>query len=357
MRLFSLYSLLGVLRLFLLINAVVISISLMYSVIDFLLSFKVKSFSLALRYGFFVASISFYTLSPLALALSAIIFLRRLVQRKLDLVFYTAGMSPLRFAAVPVILSIALSCVNLALSDSFYPWLVKNVWTIEKSYKKKQEVGVLIRDFWFIKEEEGSALYTYIGSLDVGSGRFSNLFLLQTDGEQEIQKVVRCEIGVWRENRIEVLSGTEYDFLRGRFKEGIHGETIKVPIHIRDVSLFAEKVEHVSMSALVHLYLLGSRVGFDTNPYLGEILYRVGMSLFAFFLMVPVVRSVLGRRSLRAGVMAFLGNSTALWLMVSLLDVLPSKVGVSPKPVVVLYLLYFLYTLKGVHYLHKGFRF
>ncbi len=356
MKLYNLYSLVGVLRLFFLINLVVLSISGMYALLDFFLAFKVKEPSLAIKYTFFIVLTSFYVLSPISLALSVLLFLRRIVLRGLDVVAQSIGLSPLRVALMPVVLSLLLSFSNLVLSNDFFPWLMKNVWLIEKNYKKKQETGTLITDFWFVKRDKDSKVYVYVGSLDIRSGTFADLFLIKSGVGTEIQKVISCDMGVWRGNLVEAFYGTEYDFVKGRFRENISGDTIEVGINLKDISLFAERVEHVSFLALVHLYTVGSKVGFDVSPYLGEILYRIGMSLFPLFLVVPVSYSMLRYRSLKVSSLYFLVNASLVWFIVSLLDILPSKAGVSPLPVLFLYGIYLVYILKGIYNLNKGFR-
>jgi lipopolysaccharide export LptBFGC system permease protein LptF len=242
------------------------------------------------------------------------------------------------------------------MSNELYPWFMREIWSIEKNFKKKQEIGTLIRDFWFLKEDKDSRLYVYIGSLDIKSGNFSDLFLLKASKDMEVQKVIQCDLGIWKGNSIEVIFGTEYDFTSGSFKDNVSGDILEVEVSLEDVHLFAESVEHVSLVSLIHLYTLGDKIGFDTNPYVGEILYRLGISLFPIFLVIPVNYSMLRHRSLRSGILFLLLNTALVWFIVSLLDILPSKVGVSPLPVLLVYLLYFAYLLRYLYYLGKGFR-
>ncbi len=354
--LYNRYTFGNILKLFLLISLVVILIALIYAFVDFLLAFKEREPSIAVKYSFFVALAGFYILSPITLSLSILLFLRRLIQKRHDIVFQALGFSPLRIVSIPLILALLLSGFNLLMSNDLYPWLIKNIWLIEKNYKKKQETGTLVRDFWFIKEDKKSKLYVYIGSLDINSGNFSDLFLLKANEEAQILKVLKCDLGIWQGNRIEVIFGTEYDFSTGSFKENLSGDVLEVEVRLEDIHLFAESVEHVPMLSLIHLYSLGNKIGFDVNPYIGEILYRVGISIFPLFLAVPVSYSTLKYRSFKVGLIRFFLHTTLVWFMVSLLDILPSKAGISPLPVLALYLLYALYILRSLYYLGKGFR-
>ena len=344
------------LKVFLSVTFASMALILLYSLTDFLFSFKEKSLGIVLRYVAYLVPVGFYVLSSIVVNLSLLIFFRRIISKKIDLTVQSFGISPLRFASVLIGGILSLSLLFLLLNESFLPGMFKRLWYVEKTFKKKQEIGRLVERFWFVKETERGKYFVYIGSLDVSRGRFADLFMLKVSPEGKVLEVVEGKSGSWKGNVIRVDRGSAYNFEEGYFVKELSNFSLGVEIGVEEIGIFAEKIDHVRASSLLNLYLKGSRLGLDTDRYLSELLYRGGMSLLPFLVALPLMEQVIKRRSLRVGSFFFLVYLTIGWLLAVSPKLLAEKANLPPSYSLLAYGAYLLYLLKGVNDLRKGFR-
>ncbi|RLJ70281.1 lipopolysaccharide export LptBFGC system permease protein LptF [Hydrogenivirga caldilitoris] len=356
MKIFDRYLLLNFLKILAVVSLVSVGLIVMYSLTDFFLGFKVTDFKAGAEYVIYLIPVGFYILSSLLVNISLMILFRRLFSKGIDLTVQSFGISPLRFSAFLVVFVSSLSFLFITLNESVLPGLFKKLWYIEKTYKKNQEIGRIVSRLWFVKETELNKYYTYIGSLDVTNGKFTGLFMMTVSKEGSVQEVVEGNVGTWKGNRIYVGSGSSYNFREGYFVRELKDFSLKTEIDVSDVRLFAEEIEHVSSSALLGLYLKGSRLGFDTKRYLSEVIYRAGLSLLPTLVLIPLLRDLFRFRSLKAGMLSFFINLVIGWVVVVSPKLLSEKANLDPQYALLAYILLLIYLLKGVNDLRKGFR-
>ncbi len=355
MNLFDRYLLINFLKVLLTVTAVFIALVILYSLTELVLSFRIKDMDIGLRYSTYLIPLGVYIMFPLISGVSVIVVLRRIFAKKIDLTSQSFGVSPLRFS-LPILMPILLgSVLFLVLNESFIPGLFKKVWYLERLYKKKQEVGTFIEDLWFVKTVDGKRFFVYVDNLDVGSGRFADLFLIMTTAEGDIIGVVEGRRGMWSGSQLKIEEGRVYSFSE-EIKGGLERFTLDTGIRLEEIGLFAEKIEHVETSSLITLYVKGARIGFDTDVYLAEVLFRGGMSLLTPIVVIPLLRHLLRRRDVRTGFLVLLLNLSAGWLVVISPKVFSAKLNLPPYYYLPLFGLVLIYVLKGVYDLGKGFR-
>ena len=343
-------------KVFLTVAGVSVILITLYSLTDFLLAFKERSVQIAVRYILNLLPIGFYILSPILINVSLLLFVGRLLSKNIDLTAQSFSLSPLRLSATLILWCASLSAFFLALNENFFPSLFRDLWHLEKTFKKKQEVGFIVERLWFLKETERGRYFVYIGTLDTRNGRFADLFLLRTSAGGKPVEVVEGISGSWREYEIRVDRGSAYNFEEGYSIEELTNFFLGTEISVGEVGVFAQKIEHVRTSSLINLYLKGSRLGFDTNRYLSEILYRAGMSVLSLMIMIPLLRVVLGRRSIKVGAFYFLILLVVGWFVIVSPKVLTEKANLSPLYALGGYAVLLAYVLKGLYDLRKGFR-
>ncbi len=344
------------LKIFLSVSLASMTLVILYSLTDFFFGFKEKSLRVVIEYVIYLIPVGFYVLSSIVVNVSLLLLFKRILSRNMDLTVQSFGISPLRFTAVLIAGVFFLSSFLLLLNESFIPGMFKRLWYVEKTFKKKQEVGRLVERFWFVKDTGKSKYFVYIDSLDVSTGRFAGLFMLKTSAEGKVLEVVEGRSGSWRGNVIRVDRGSAYNFEEGYFVRNLSNFSLGVEIGVKEIGLFAEKIEHVRASSLLNLYLKGSRLGLDTDRYLSELIHRGGMSFLPFFVALPMMRQVLKRRSLKVGSVSFLIYLIIGWLLAISPKLLADKANLPPAYSLFGYGVYFLYLLKGVYDLRKGFR-
>ena len=356
MNIFDRYLLLNFLKVFSAVSFVSVGLIVLYSLTDFLLGFKETNLEVGLKYTLYLIPLGFYILSSLLVNIALIVLFRRFFSKGVDFTVQSFGISPLRFSAVFVGFTLVLSSLFLFLNESFLPGLFKRVWYIEKTYKKKQEIGRLVERLWFVKKTSFGKYYVYIGSLDVTSGKFAGLFMLRVSSEGKVKEVVEGKSGRWSGNVIYVDRGSAYNFGEGYFVRELKEFSLSTEIGISEIGLFAEKIQHVKSSSLINLYLKGGKLGLDTDRYISEVLYRGGMSLLPLIVLLPLLRDLFRYRSLRAGMLSFLVHLVVGWMVAVSPKLLADKANLSPGYALIAYSLLVPYLLKGIYDLRKGFR-
>ncbi len=356
MNIFDRYLLVNFFKIFFAVSLVSLGLIVLYSLTDFFFGFKEKSPQVILRYIAYLIPIGFYVLSSLLVSVSVLILFRRILSKKIDLTVQSFGISPLRFSLLLIVSVLTLSSLFLLLNESFFPSLFKKLWYIEKTFKKKQEIGRLVERLWFVKETGTGKYFVYIDSLEVAKGRFTNLFMLKTSPRGEVLEVIEGKSGRWKGNVIYVDTGSAYNFREGYFVKRLKNFSLATEIGLKDIGIFAEKIEHVRASSLLRLYTKGEKLGLDTDRYLSEVMHRVGMSMLPAMVTIPLLHVLFKRRSLRAGMVSFLIYVVIGWLVAISPKLLANKANLPPQYSLLLYAALLIYISKGVYNLRKGFR-
>ncbi len=357
MNLLDRYLLTNYLKVYVTVSSVLLSLVLLYSLADFLLGFKEKALHVGLRYTLYMIPIGFYMLVPIGVNISFLIFIRRIIGKGIDITAQSFGLSPLRFIMPILLFTFLLSLGTMVMNERFIPYLFKKVWYIEKTFKKKQDIGRVVEKLWLIKDSGGKRYYVYVGSLETDSGRFTDFFMLRSYKGIQVEHVLEAEQGVWRDKTIKVREGSAYNFRKGSFTNDLKNFSFRTEIALSEVSLFAEKIAHLSMASLVSLYLKGERVGFEADRYMGELLHRVAMSLLPAVVLVPLALYTLRYRNIKVGALAFFTFLLIGWSVAISPKLIVDRTGLSVNYSLFGFLLIFLIILKGVYDLRKGFRF
>ncbi len=326
--LFDRYILLNFLKLFLSVSIVVIFLASIYGFLDFFLSFKEKSLKVAVEYFISLIPLSFYYSSPLILSVSLTFFLKRLIDKKTDLIVQSFGLSPLRFSLPLILFSLFLSSFFILGNEFLFPKLLNNLKKIEKAYKKKEFKGEIIRNLWFLKETGSSKIYFYIENLDLSNSIFFNLLYIKVSKELEPYEYLKAKSGKWQGKRILVFSGRLFNFIKQK-NESLIFKEINIQVSLEDVKLFSESIDFLSLSYLIKLSLKGKEFGFNSDIYLGEAIFRVFFSLTPLFLSVAVIYTYLKLRELKKTILANILLIPAMWIISIFPKVITQKAGES----------------------------
>ena len=357
MGLLDRYVLLSFLRVFGIVTFGSVALITLYGFTDFFIAFKNKSVELALEYISLLIPLGFYILSPMLMSISLIVVFRRFFSKNIDLTAQSFSLSPLRFSLPILLFSLFLSFAFAVLNESFLPSMFRGVWYIETKYKREgEEKGRIVEKLWFVKRTERGSYYIYLDNLETESGRFSGLYMLRVSEEGEVEEVVEGRSGVWKGNVIHVDRGSAYNFLEGFFIKNLSDFSMGIEVALKEIGLFAEKIEHVSSSSLLTLYTKGARIGFDTNRYFSELMFRAGMSFFPFMLSLTTLWGLFRSRKPGFGGLSFLFGVVVGWLIIISPKILADKAGLPPQYALVGYASVGLFLLKGLYDLGKGFR-
>ncbi|NPB06844.1 MAG: LptF/LptG family permease [Aquificae bacterium] len=354
--LFDRYFLLSFLKLFFTVSAVSVFLVSLYALLDFMLGFKEKDAWVGVKYFLLLIPLSFYYAGPALLALSLVLFLKRLVEKKVDLVVQSFALPPLRLALPLISFALLLSLLFLAGNQLLFPVLSSELWRLEKTYKKKQEAGGIVRNFWFLKEEKGRLSYYFVESLDLKRGTAFNFRRFRVSYPfMTPEELLKVESGLWRGERLLVLKGVRYDFTKG-LREVLENRSLKTGLTARDVELFAERLEFLPLSYLYELFRKSKLVGASGEVYLGELLYRAAFSFLPFVLSVFLVKEFLKLRSLPKVLIKLAVLLPLLWSLALMPKLLAQKGAKSPLWALPPQAVVFLFLLKSFHDLRKGFR-
>jgi len=354
--LFDKFLLFSFLKLFGTISFVGVFLVSLYALLDFILGFKVKDPQVGLEYFLLLLPLGFYYISPALLSVSLILFMKRILEKKIDLISQSFAISPLRFSLPVLAFSFVLSSAFLVGNQFIFPSLAGKLWYIEKTYKKKQEAGGIVRNFWFLKREKDKRIYYYIGTLDLSRNLVFNLSTLEVKEENlNPLRILEVETGLWENRQVKILKGYEYIFESGE-RRPLNGFTVSVGLSLNEIELFSERIDFLPLSYLFKLARKGEVYGFNSEVYLGEVAFRITFSFFPFVLSTLLLYLFLKTRDLKRVLISFILALPVLWLVSVFPKILTQKtnqpffLSLVPLAVVGLFL------LKGVHNLRKGFR-
>lgn len=340
-------------KLFLVVNGVLLGMVSSYALMELLFLFKEKGSSVAWSYLINLLPVAFFYLLPLNCVISLIILLNYVFSKKIDLIVQSFGISPLRFLLSVVLLLIFISLINLFLSFGAYAEKNKNLYKIEKEFKKRQEIeDLILRDSWFFKEDNNKRIYINFKFVSIKDGSVAGIFYVEME-DNKIVQVLQGKKGIWIGDTVFLPLADLWDF-KGESKT-LQQFSIKL-FDIKNAKPIGEKVEHLSLRQLLTLYSIGKSVGLNYNLYMSEVIRRFISSLSSVPISIIVLSYTIKRRNIFAGFLSFLPVFSLYWISFILVRKLPESTTVSPFyglfPFVVLIAL----SLRGIYYLSKGFR-
>lgn len=340
-------------KLFLVVNGVLLGMVSSYALMELLFLFKEKGSSVAWSYLINLLPVAFFYLLPLSCVISLIILLNYVFSKKIDLIVQSFGISPLRFLLSVVLLLIFISLINLFLSFGAYAEKNKNLYKIEKEFKKRQEIeDLILRDSWFFKEDNNKRIYINFKFVSIKDGSVAEIFYVEME-DNKIVQVLQGKKGIWIGDTVFLPLADLWDF-KGESKT-LQQFSIKL-FDIKNAKPIGEKVEHLSLRQLLTLYSIGKSVGLNYNLYMSEVIRRFISSLSSVPISIIVLSYTIKRRNIFAGFLSFLPVFSLYWISFILVRKLPESTTVSPFyglfPFVVLIAL----SLRGIYYLSKGFR-
>ncbi|GAB6065531.1 LptF/LptG family permease [Aquifex pyrophilus] len=353
--LFDLYLFRNFFLVFLSVNLVSVLLVSLYGLLEFILGFKEKSINVALQYFFNLLPLGFYYLSFITSGISSVVFLKRIVEKKIDLTVQSFGISPLRFSLSVLLFFLFLSSIFLLGNQYLFPKLLGNLWYIEKHYKKKQRIAGVIKDFWFLKEGEYRTYY-YIGSLNLSDGVLIDSVAIKVE-RRSLTPVEEIKVftGLWKGDEIIVYSGEVYNLIKGERKI-LSFERVRIGIHLKEVELFSTKIDFLTLKDLFILYAKSKAVGLNADTYGGELTFRVLFSFLPSFVSLLAFYLFFRWRDIRKVSGGMVIGLFLLWGIVLSPKLITQKANqplyFSLLPVGILVIL----SLKGIHNLRKGFR-
>ncbi len=354
--LFDKYILKGFLWIFSSVSLVGAFLVSLYALTDFLIGFKVQNIEIGVKYFLYLLPLGFYYVSPLFFSIALFIFLRRLIERKIDLIIQSFRISPLRLASPLILFAVLVSAIFLLGNQFFFPQTAEQLWFIEKTYKKKQRDEGIVRNFWFLKKGEKNYVYYFVEYLDLSSKRFANLFYLNAEKKSyEPVEYLRATRGHWRGKNILVEEGFKYEFNTGNFIL-MKNTTFNIGLDVKDLELFSESVAFLTLYDLYRLIEKGKSWGYNPDIYLGEILFRINFSFLPFILSVIIIFFFLKTRSVKRTLSIFIVLLPIIWIVFILPKIGTQKVNQSAVFTAIPSFIVYLLVLKGIHDLRKGFR-
>ncbi|RMH79910.1 MAG: LptF/LptG family permease [Acidobacteria bacterium] len=347
------YILLSYIKNFLIVLTVFIGVVYAYIFGEVFILFKEKHISIFLEYSLnFFPVIVFYTGAFIS-SLALLITLRRFVQRKLDLVSQSFGLSPFDFLRNAVLFTAFLSLLNLSMSYSFYPNSQKKLYRMEREYKKaKESESGVVRNLWLTEKKEDTVYFYGFQLVDLSSGKILNPFILMVRGGS-IQMVIEGERGLWKGDVITVKPAQIWDPRLD--KEQVREYSFKF-IDLSQVKPLAEKPEHLHLKDVVLLSLLGKEVGINHRYYWYELIRRVLTSLLPLNLVLLLSWLYLRKKSFLLGILSVISYFSAHWFLLNILRSIVENTDLSLMYSLLLYIPLPLISLKGLYYMSKGIR-
>ena len=315
--------------------------------------FKQKSIKIFLSYTFNLLPLVFFYISAFVSGLALILFLRRLIQKKMDLLTQSFGISPLSFSFSIIVFSLFLFLVNLIGSYELYAENQKRLYVIEKEYRKAKELEKgIIRGLWLLEEKNGEKGFYNFELIDLSTGNVYGFYYLKV-AEGSIKELIVAQRGLWRGENIELKEAKIKNLFTG-------DELIKdITIHYVDISQIkplAERPEHLSMKSLFILSLIGEKIGINQRYYLYEILRRVLTALLPIFITISVSWVCLRWRRLSFSLLGLIVLFSYHWLSLNIIKSFMENTNISLTLLSLIYAPLPTLSLKGLYDLGKGFR-
>lgn len=340
-------------KLLLIVNGVLLGIVSSYGLMELLFMFKEKGSSIAWSYLMNLLPIAFFYLSPLSCVIALMILLNYVFSKKIDLIVQGFGISPLKFLLSVILFVIFISFLNLFMSFHVYAEKNKNLYKIEKEFKKRQEIeDLILRDAWFFKEDNNKRIYINFKFVSIKDGSVAGIFYVEMENNKIVQ-VLQGEKGVWIGDTVFLPLANLWNF-RDESKT-VQQFSIKL-FDIKNAKPIGEKVEHLSLHQLLMLYSIGKSVGLNYNLYTSEVIRRFISSLSSIPIIITVLSYTIKRRNIFAGFLSFLPVFSLYWISFILVRKLPESTTLSPFYGLFPFAVLIALSLRSIYHLSKGFR-
>ncbi len=347
------YLLVNHIKTFALLLAVLIGILYAYLMGEFFLVFKDKNPEVIMSYSLnFLPTAIFYS-GAFINTIALLVALRRLFQRKMDLLIQSFGVSPLRFFSFALFFSFAFSIFNLFGSYGLYPQSQKRLFSIEKEYKKAKEIEKgIVRNLWLTQEKGEEKEFYNFEFVDLSTGKVHGFYLIKVK-EGSITQIATAETGEWHGEFLNFPEASLKDLSTG--EEKLQKLTFEF-IDFSQIGPLAEKPEHLSMRELFVLSLLGKGIGINYRQYAYELSKRTLTSFLPLFMSLIVGWVYIRWRNLKLGLFALVISFSAHWFSINLISSTIENTNLNLSLILLLYAPIPILSLKGLYDLSKGFR-
>ncbi|MCS7171623.1 MAG: LptF/LptG family permease [Aquificaceae bacterium] len=347
------YILINHIKAFLLILTVIIGIIYAYLMGEVFLLFKDKSQDILISYTINFMLIAFFYMNAFVTGIALLVVFRRILAKKIDLLAQSFGISPLKLYSSVVLFSLFLFSLNLLCSYKLYPESQKNLYRIEREYKKAKEVeSGLVRNLWLTNEENGEVRFYNFELVDISDGRLYRFYMLRVK-EGSIKEVVTAEVGKWDGERIKLRDAKIKNLVTG---EELTGDLDISYLELDRIKPLAEKPEHLPMKDVLMLSLLGDRTGLNHRYYSYEMARRFFSSTLSVFMTLILGWVYLRWRNFNIAIVSLLAVFSLHWFLLNLMRSLAEGTNLNLFFILMLYLPIPLLSLKGLYNLGKGFR-
>ncbi len=344
------YVLFNYLSLYLLVFLVVSGVVYIYLLGELLFVFKRKSLWVFASYSLNFLFVSFFYAGSFAGGLALLFLLRKLSQKRLDLLVQSFGISYAKLLSYVFAFSAFVSLLNLFFSYDLYPKAQRRLYQIEREFKKAKEFeGGIVRNLWLVERKEQTLYYNF-EFVDTISGQIGGFTLIRVK-DHSFLGFVYAQKGYWQGDTIFLPSARVVDLLSGG--ESLQDYRLKF-VELSQIKPVALKPEHMDMKGLLALSLVSKELGINNRQYVLEFARRVFTSLLPFGLILFVAGVFVKRRSFAFGVYALVFYTALHWGLINLIKALLENTGYSPYALFLLYLPALLLPLKGFYYLSKG---
>ena len=341
------YNLKEFLKAFTLLSLVFAFILSLYSVLDVLLLYKTADLQIIPKAMLTTVLISFYYTAPIINTLSLMLYLKRVFSKSYDKIASTFGISPLRFFAPILTFSLFLSLIQFALSYSFYPYIFKTAYLLEREFRKgKPQEELLLNDFWLSLNNA----YIRIGFADLRNKKVNDILLVSLK-EGYITELMTAEEGYWEGENLRLKNAQINIFEKELQKQA--DISIKF-IPLEEAKAFGEKLNHLSMGRLISLYFLAGKIGMNRELYLAELLRRLVGSFSNIVILSPLLLALVRERAfLKPSAFLLIYGSIYIFSLNSV-KIAAEEFGKNPLIGLVPFLVLSLICARSFYYLSKG---
>ncbi|MCS6957842.1 MAG: LptF/LptG family permease [Aquificaceae bacterium] len=347
------YILFNHIKTFFLILFVLIGLLYIYLIGEVFILFEEKNLKVFLDYSLNFLPISFFYISSFVVSLSFLLVFRRMLQKNMDFLVYSFGISPLKLSWSVILFSLIISSLNLVGSYKLYADSQRQLYRLERQYKKAKELeSGVVRNLWLKSEQDNETRFYNFELIDLSTGGIYGFYLLRVK-EGSIEELVVAQVGKWEKDHITLRDASVRNMLIG---EEVKKDMSFQYVDISQIEPLAEKPEHLSLKEVFTLTLLGEKVGVNQRYYSYEMLRRVLTSMLPLHITLTLVWVYFKWRSFNFAMFSLFGVFSLHWMLLNFIRSLVENTGFS------LFLIYSLYlpvpflSLKGLYNLVKGFR-
>ncbi|MCX8076364.1 MAG: LptF/LptG family permease [Aquificaceae bacterium] len=347
------YILLNYIKVFVLTLTVLFGILYAYTVSEVLFIFKKQTTEVFVNYTLNFLSTAFFYTSAFISGISLLTVYRSLTRKKIDLLTQSFGISPLKFSFSILLFSFFISLLNLLGSYEFFSNSHKELYKIEREYRKAKEIeSGVVRNLWLKEETSGEVRFYNFGIVETSSGNIYKFYLLKVKAGS-ISEVITAESGLWQGSSIRLSEAKISNLFTG--EESIKELTIEY-LPITQIKPLSEKPEHLSLRHVLTLSIVGERAGINQRLYIYETLKRVFTAFLPLFTGIILSWVYIRWRQFNLSAFALLSVFASHWLFLNLIRSLLENTDINLLLASLIYTPIPALALRGLYDLGKGFR-